>query len=543
MKKKDSYELPNEVASMYQRGKLSRREFVRLSSILGLCGGVAATTGGLFFPQPALAAMPRRGGEIKISLPVLRVTHPSQATWTPVSCITAPVAEYLTRVHGDGSVSGILLESWKPSTDLKTWTLNVRRGVTFNNGDAFTADDVIFTIKQWLDPAIQSSMINYLGPYLSSTDIEKTGSHQLKLHLKKARFALPVHLAEFAANILNHRTFEGDFIKAPHGTGPFTIETYRPGEVCIYKARPDYWAKGVDGKPLPYLDSIKFIDMGYDVTPKIAALKDGEINLIGLGGQEIMQAFKNDSRFISRSIETADTGVLRMRTDLKPWSDERVRLAFKNCQHREKILALAVENMGLLGHDAHIFPKHPAYCKKPIPPYDPEKSRALLNQAGYPNGLEVTLNYHADTYDHVRYAKVLKEDCLAGGFKVTLNPTPEYWDKWTEYDLGITQWIHNPIATTYLNVGYGVDQQGKPLPWNETRWVDSEFQQLLEQARGILDADERRKVMCKLEDVMAQRGGIGISYWTNKWWVIPENVHDIRIRADYLFELEKAWLS
>jgi peptide/nickel transport system substrate-binding protein len=543
MKKDRVHKMIPKITDQYKKGALSRREFLHFSTAMGLSCGAAAMLGG--FPMAGLAAstIPQRGGNINISMVVLRVTHPAQSTWSPVSNLVAPIAEYLTEVNPDNSVSPALLENWEPSADLKTWTLNLRRGIKFNNGDDFNADDVVFSIKQWLDPAIQSSMINYLGPYLSSNDIEKVNSHQVKLHLKKARYAVPYHLAEFPANILNHRTFEGDFIKAPHGTGPFELGTYRPGEVCTLKARSDYWKKGADGSPLPYLDSIKFVDMGYDVTPQITALKNGEIDLISQISQEVPQACKGDPRFEITPVETSVTGVLRMRTDLAPWSDNRVRQALKACQHREKILALTIQNEGILGHDFHVSPKQPSYCPKPVPKYDPEKSRALLKAAGYPDGLAVTLNFHSGTKHNVRLAEILKEDCRAGGFNVTLNPTPEYWDKWTEYDLGITQWAHHPVASTYLNVGYGVDQQGKPLPWNETRWVDKEFHNLLEEASATLDIAQRRKIMCKLEQVMADRGGVGISYWMNTWWVIPKNVHNLPKHPNTLLYLNSVWKS
>ena len=184
------------------------------------------------------------------------------------------ILEYLSITDENNVTRPYLLESWQPSEDLKTWTLNVRRGVKFNNGDEFTADDVIFTLNQWLSKDVGSSLLGMVGGYLNPTGIEKTDKYQIKLHLNKAEIAVPEHMFHYPALILNHKTFEGDFIKRPHGTGPYTLEVYREGERCVLKRRSDYWQKGDDGKTLPYMDAMEFTDMGREMSPQIAAISD-----------------------------------------------------------------------------------------------------------------------------------------------------------------------------------------------------------------------------------------------------------------------------
>ena len=107
------------------------------------------------------------------------------------------------------------------------------------------------------------------------------------------------------------------------------------------------------------------------------------------------------------------------------------------CQNREKALALAYFGKGMLGQDTHISPKHPEYCKKPVPKYDPEKSEKLLAEAGYPKGIECILSFPNGYPDVVRWAEVIKEDSKAGGFDITLQPMPnsQYWEKWKDKTL------------------------------------------------------------------------------------------------------------
>jgi peptide/nickel transport system substrate-binding protein len=234
-----------------------------------------------------------------------------------------------------------------------------------------------------------------------------------------------------------------------------------------------------------------------------------------------------------------------MRVDLKPWDDNRVRLAMKLCQHHEKLLALVYFNEGLQGQDFHVYPLHPEYCEKPIPKYDPERAKKLLEDAGYGNGLDVNLAVGSDWPDVVRYAEVLKQDAAPAGFRVNIKtmPTSQYWEKWTEVDFGITPWMHRPIGTMVLNLAYIADEAGKPVPWNETRWVDDEFSKLLKKANGLINVDERRKVFCKLEEIQMERGSIGIPYWRNQWFVTRKRVKNIKGHPSVYMLFNEVWLS
>jgi len=530
------------------KGKVTRREFLRYATLLGMSAAAASQMAGFAWPRKVFAAKPVRGGVLKVSSQVQKVTHPAQFSWVAPTQVVRQVAEYLTWTDGKNITHPYLLKNWEVSQDLKTWTLNLRQGIKHNNGDLFTADDVVFTFNQWLNKDVGSSMLGLVGKYLDVTGIEKVDNYQVKLHLKTPEIALPEHLFHYPAIVLQHKTFEGDFIKQPVGTGPYTLESYLPGERALVKRRDDYWQKGADAKPLPYMDAMEFIDMGNEMAPQIAAVKAGEIDMIDLGdsaGVDAFQALKDDPNVTITPATTASTRVLRMRVDLKPWDDNRVRLAMKLCQHHEKLLALVYFNEGLQGQDFHVYPLHPEYCEKPIPKYDPQRAKKLLKDAGYGNGLEVNLAVGSDWPDVVRYAEVLKQDAAPAGFRVNIKtmPTSQYWEKWTEVDFGITPWMHRPIGTMVLNLAYIADEEGKPVPWNETRWVDDEFSKLLKEANGLINVDERRKVFCKLEEIQMQRGSIGIPYWRNQWFVTRKKVKNMKGHPSVYMLFNEVWLS
>ena len=537
----------NELKDDLDKGKISRRDFLRYATLLGVSVTAAGQLAGMVWPQKAFAAV-KRGGTIKVSAPVHKVTHPAQFSWISPTNQLRQVAEYLTFTDADNITHPYLLENWQASDDLKTWTLNLRRGIKFNNGDEFVADDVIFTMNQWLNKDVGSSMLGLLGGYLEPTGIEKASDYQVKLNLKAPEIAIPEHLFHYPAMVLNHRTFEGDFIKKPHGTGPYTLETYKEGERCVLKKRNDYWQKGADGSLLPYMDGVEFIDMGTEMPPQIAAIQAGEIDLIDfgdIGGTEAFAALKNDQRVNIYPATTNQTRVLRMRVDMKPWSDNNVRTALKLCQHREKILALAYFGQGLEGQDVHVSPKHPEYCPIDTPAYDPQRAKQLLKDAGYGNGLDVNLAVGSGWKEIVRYAEILKQDAAPAGFRINIQtmPNSQYWEKWTEVDLGITTWAHRPIGTMVPNLAYVGDDSGKPVPWNESRWVDDEFSKLLKEANGTLDLENRRKIFCKLENIQQSRGSIGIAFWINVWNIATKRVQDIKAHPSLYLMFDKVWLT
>jgi peptide/nickel transport system substrate-binding protein len=220
-------------------------------------------------------------------------------------------------------------------------------------------------------------------------------------------------------------------------------------------------------------------------------------------------------------------------------------MALKLCQNREKILKLAYFDQGLLGQDFHVYPYHPEYCDKPIPEYDPEKAKALLEEAGYADGLDINLAVGNGWPAMVRYAEILKEDAAPAGFNVNIvtMPNSQYWEKWTEVDLGITSWTHRPLGTMVLNLAYTVDSEGTPVPWNETRWSDEEFSELLTEANGTLDVDKRRKLFCELERIQWERGSVGISFWRNVWFVTGTKVMDVQAHPTLYMLFNEVWLQ
>jgi len=562
MEEKKIHPLIKDAQNKYRQGTISRRDFLKFSTLLGVslgtasalaaCGAETPTATPLSptsvpevstAPEATATSAPSiiRGGTLNVACRIERVTDPAQFSLVSASHPWRHVFEYLTHTDPQGITHPYLLDNWTASDDLLTWTLKLKQGIKFNNGKDLTADDVVFNIKRWLDPDTKSSMLSAMS-YMDSTGVEKTDDYTVTLHLNSPTIFLPDNLAQYQAAIVP-ATFGGDITKEPIGTGPFTMVEYVATERARLKARPDYWQMGKDGKPLPYLDEIVMVMLGEDQAAYVSALQSGQVDTICEPTVATWEAVKDDDRFTVVSTPTSATRVLRVRVDQDPWTNNDVRTALKYCHNREKILALALQNQGIIGNDSHVCEANPEYSPLDPYPFDPEKSKSLLASAGYPDGLTVELCVASDWPESMAYAQALKEDAAAGGFTINLKtmPASEYWNGWTDFNMGITWWAHRTQALITLGLAYTADETGKPGAWNESHWVDSEFTEILNKATGTLDLDARKALTLQLEKIQKERGSICTPFFMNVWKIYTTNVHDIEPSPDEYAIFIETW--
>ena len=141
--------------------------------------------------------------------------------------------------------------------------------------------------------------------------------------------------------------------------------------------------------------------------------------------------------------------------------------------------------------------------------------------------------------------KILKQDAAPAGFNIVIQSMPnnQYWEKWTEVDLGITVWSHRPLGTMVLNLAYTADDKGKPVSWNESRWVDEEFSTLLKKANGTVDVEKRRKIFAKLEQIQQDRGSIGNAFWINTWFITGKKIQGVKAHPSGYCKIEDMWIK
>jgi peptide/nickel transport system substrate-binding protein len=506
-----------------QRGSIDRREFLRTATLLGVAAGAAYAMAGLPATANAQAVLPK-GGKIRIGMRVQEIKDPHTISWVEPSNVLRNTVQYLTRTDQDNVTHPELLEKWEASEDMKTWTLTIRQEAKWRSGRPFTADDAIWNIRRVLDPKTGSSVLGLMKGYMleeyetgeqkngkpvkstrlwNAKAIEKLDDRTFRLNCKEPQLAVPEHLFHYPFFMLDPA--ENAAVKpGMNGTGPFELAAYNVGQNAMMKASAKYWGRA------PYLDEVEFIDLGDDSGALIAALASKQVDGLYEVDFSELDAVKALPNVAIYPVTTAQTAVVRGKYDQKPFNDVRVRQALKLAIDQQKVIDIVFRGTGTIGEHHHVAPVHPEYARLPAVGQDIPKAKRLLADAGYPNGLTLEIACKNQPAWEVASVTVMVEMWKAAGIDVKMNvmPSASFWDVWQKVPFGYTAWTHRPLGVMVLGLAYRTG-----VPWNESGYANPEFDKLLTQAEGILEADRRREVMATLEQILQEDGPIVQPLW------------------------------
>src|SRR3989454_3467461 len=410
-------------------------------------------------------------------------------TATPASATAAVVfynvQEALVKVDRHGKLVPWLAERWNTS-DNKNYTFFLKRGVRFHNGRELKAADVKFVIDRAMNPETKHPAP---ANYAAIGDIIVKDDYTITFTLKTTTANFLLNMAR-QGSVIYPREAVDTLKSEPIGTGPYKLGEWVRGDRIVLVKNSDYHVKG-----LPKLDRVtyRFIP---DPDAALAAPKAGDVDaaMFGLGPEHIPDLQK-DARFQVIVGDTTNDVVMAMNNSRKPFTDVRVRRALTHAIDRAEVLKGAMFGMGkLLG--SNVDPLNPYYVDLAnAMPYDVERGKRLLSEAGHPNGFETTLKVTPMYNYTVRAGEIITSQLAKAGVKVRIEQI-----EWTQWLARV--WREADYDMTIIGHAEAWDIGNYANPRYYFRYDNPKFQEIFKQSEETLDDRARRKLYVQMQSML-----------------------------------------
>lgn len=470
-----------------------------------------AAAGGLAVAGPAFGAAhakPKKGGTLRMGIAGANTSDSwdgrTHSDSYMIMAAHGTVFDCLTEVKADGSLSGELAESWEASSDAKTWTFNLKQGVTFHNGKDFGADDVIESLALHTAEDAKSAA----KPIVSSIEeIKKQNDHQVTMTLKAGNADFPFLLSDY--HILMHPAgMIEESIAKGIGTGCYKVETFDPGVRALMSKYADHYddSKG-------FFDSIEQIAMN-DAQARTNALMTNQVDAINRMDFKTEQLIKANPNTEILEVTGNQHYTFPMLTGTDPYGSLEVRQALKHLFNRQELVDKILLGHGAVANDHPIGPANQYYAADlEQNDYDPEKAKSLLKKAGM-EGLSVDLSVSEAAFAGATDAgQLIQNSAKAGGVNINVvkEPADGYWSNvWLKKPWCACYWSGRATEDWMFSTAY---ESG--VPWNDHGWENARFQSLLLEARATLDTAKRKDMYTEMQSLCSKEGGTVIPMYAN----------------------------
>jgi peptide/nickel transport system substrate-binding protein len=393
-----------------------------------------------------------------------------------------------------------MAEKWEISDDGKTYTVHLRKGVKWHNGDLLTADDVVFTFDTNMDPKINSAFRNNLGPFDKATKVD---DQTVALNLKEA-YAPFLVMLDYNIQIMPKKVLEGkdltkptEFIQNPVGTGPYKWKEFVSGDHVTLVANPDYW----DGAPKIGTVVYKILP---DINTQVAQLRTGEVDVVMIEPSQA-DALANVSNVVVNTAEQTNYYYIGINNSNPQLSDARVRQAICYAIDRETMVKSVMRGKGTIANGPISPPMDWAHPKDQQPfPYDVKKAQQLLTDAGWTNqggklmkdGKQFSVKLLLDVGNPTRKDIALAVQQFLQKLGMDVQIDSQEFNKWydmtsnSDFDLAVEWWITPPDPAA-LYGGYSDD--------NIDKYKNAEVDDMFLKGRQAVKKEDRQPIYHNLQ--------------------------------------------
>lgn len=517
--------LENDLIDELAESGMDRQEFIKRATVLGLSVGVigsvlAAYDTPLAFGAPAAA---KAGGRIRVGIIPPPVSGLDPHTYKDQGGLeTGGIAgEFLTRATQSLTLQQELALSWKPNANATVWTYKLRPGVKFQDGQSFSADDVVTTYDRLCDPASGSQALSALKGVLSPGGTKKVDSLTVEFHLDSpnANFPYLTSSTTYQGILLPANYKLGTFEKTPQATGAFKLVSYNPGVGAKYDRNPAWWGgtAALDGVDVTYYS---------DDSAVISALLGSQLDLIGQIQFATGRALFNNPNAQIFAARGATHRQVPMRVDAKnPLKSPLVRQAIALTLDRPAIVKTLFNNLADVGNDSPFAAVYPSTDKSvPQRHKDIARAKKLMAQAGFPKGFKITLTTEK-TGEIPQLAQIIQRSVKAIGIDMKLviltstayfagsqDGPPLGWGTtpWLNAPMNITDWGHRAVPNVLISSAF----KTKGV-WNAAHYSSKQFDKAANAFFGAIAISDQRKYEKQMQLLLLQDTPVIVPYFYN----------------------------
>ena len=521
-------EIANHIIDEFAAGRLSRRDFVRRGTVVGisvpLLGSILAACG-----SSGSSSSPSGGSSSAAGAPgaVIKagIVTPTGAI-NPVTVadqggldMLGQTGEYLCLSTQTLTLKPVLATSWTPNSKADVWTFKIRQGVKFHNGQALTADDVVYTYQLHTNPKGEANALSAFGGVLTPAGVKKVDDFTVEFHLSAPNGNFPYLTSSDNYNMIilpkgyDPAKWQSTFL----GTGPFKLGSYTPKSGATFTRNESYWGK----KALPSSTQFTFYDTQ---NPMILGLTGGTIDVVGqfavAGAQELLTGSYNIIKLKSSAHRQ-----LSMRNDKAPFTDPRVRQAIALTLDRPAIVKALFQGFADVGNDSPFAPVYPSTNTSVAQrTQDIAKAKSLLAAAGHGSGFStqlVTENF----VEIPQYAQIVAQSAKEIGVNIGLKveSSSQYYGKatfgnsdWLDATMSLVDYGHrgvpnvfltSPLETYNAKTGTGT--------WNAAHFSNAQYDKLVAQYIAASDLGTQKTLAGQIETLLLAQTPIIFGYFYN----------------------------